>query len=586
MSRKFVFFTAVVLLGLLSLFGVPIMSAQAKMPGQNLSSGWPNLVCGQWRVEQGQIKFVPIAGLYTRYHSQDEDPKVETVVVSSGDWHVWNYIQEPVIGQWNLFSLAERYAILYNAWLDEDGPDELIAFAGMALTDNCVNRPLSPRHIPLRHIPFEICGSVVNSPLFPIGVGTGGGTSFGALFIPFGKESDPSSWFQFASFVDISSKPESKWPFTYPGTTQNVVLIGASGYFGEDGVDFTQDYKLVSSCRSDLTSPKRLPDVEHRVLRGDEWLDGKGVDVFYKNRSGCDSSCAVLEPYNTCAFQCVDLAVRLYGQVGYPNWSFDGGRSLISSAVQMADVARQRPVDFKDLEFYPNDGTATRPPAPGNLLIFAAADSNGHHGHVAVVNRVAGDRLQFIQQNLCDGKDKTPRPSGQATIEVTLRQGSQAFRIRPELSYASLIGWIHSERVKQGLIDQPRIEALGGLSWNRDDTTLYLYLSPASVRLLAFGEPAVATRKTPAKMIADLLPAHATALTDGKYVEDVLKTAANWIRSDSRLHPNKGVRSVDIALKYTGRMHWLRPWGGPANGKWVPFTMDKLSTAADFQTTK
>ena len=34
-----------------------------------------------------------------------------------------------------------------------------------------------------------------------------------------------------------------------------------------------------------------------------------------------------------------------------------------------------------------------------------------------------------------------------------------------------------------------------------------------------------------------------------------------------------GVRSVDFTLEYTGQIIWVRPWGGPANGKWIPFVM-------------
>jgi len=43
-----------------------------------------------------------------------------------------------------------------------------------------------------------------------------------------------------------------------------------------------------------------------------------------------------------------------------------------------------------------------------------------------------------------------------------------------------------------------------------------------------------------------------------------------------------GVRSVDFTLKYTGQIIWVRPWGGPANGKWIPFVMEGIFSAPRF----
>ncbi|WP_169239729.1 CHAP domain-containing protein [Candidatus Roseilinea sp. NK_OTU-006] len=309
---------------------------------------------------------------------------------------------------------------------------------------------------------------------------------------------------------------------------------------------------------------QELPDARHRVLRGTDWLGGRGVDVFYKNGSTCDFSCSqTLKPLNTCAFQCVDLAVRLYATVGYPNWSLNG--SLISAAYQMRDVAIAQKGDFSDLTFYPNDGTAERPPAPGNLLIFGAAASNGYFGHVAVVNRVFGNYLEFVQQNLC--YDGTARLGDYALIKVELVDGKQKFRVSTPDAYSTLLGWIHSKRVKEQLIDQSKMLKLGALSWNRDDTAVYVYLSPESTRRLAAGET-----DFEARIAAALDRAGALSFTDGEVAHRVIQQIGAWARSDARLSPQQGVRSVDFTLKYTGRMYWVRPWGGPANGKWIPFT--------------
>lgn len=278
--------------------------------------------------------------------------------------------------------------------------------------------------------------------------------------------------------------------------------------------------------------------------------------------------------------------MRLYAKVGYPNWSLDGGRSLIGSAVQMADVARQRPVNFEDLEFYPNDGTATRPPAPGNLLIFAAAPSNGGYGHVAIVNSVSEEEVSFVQQNHCvyyDGLGLTTLYDS-ALIEVALKQGQQTFRVVPQETYSAVVGWIHSKRIKERLIDQPRITLgkNGGLSWNADDTTIYLYFSPELTRLYAsdlhktlkkIPDPPFEYDELVDKTLEEL-PDRAFAFTHPGHVNCVLDEVRRLINGDRRLNPRNGVRSVDIAIKYTGYMHWLRPWGGPASKKWFPFIAD------------
>ncbi|MCS7060608.1 MAG: CHAP domain-containing protein, partial [Anaerolineae bacterium] len=334
-------------------------------------------------------------------------------------------------------------------------------------------------------------------------------------------------------------------------------------------------------------SQQNLPNKEHRVLAGKDWLGGRGVDAFYKNRNSCSFECEGTTKLNTCHYQCVDLVVRLYNTVGYPQWSLNG--RLVTAAAEMEEVARQKTGAFADLEFYPNDGTATRPPAPGNLLIFAADSSNGGFGHVAVVNKVSGNMLEIVQQNLCIGG--APLVRDYALIEVNVSQGRQTFRVRPRRGYSPLRGWIHSKRVKERLIDQKPMVKVEDISWNRDDTAVYLYLSPERTRLLAFGELSQVER------IVDLLDQTSALnltkmtvysvlqfLTDSSgelkeaisFLESnphhVLRLAREWIRTDPRLNPENGVRSVDITIKYTGRMYWLRPWGGPADSKWIPFT--------------
>lgn len=331
-----------------------------------------------------------------------------------------------------------------------------------------------------------------------------------------------------------------------------------------------------------MPSPTPSPTLSPPVLAGTAWLGGRGVNVYY-DRVGCTTACeTTLQPWNTCAFQCVDLAVRLYAQVGYKNFRImlnDKDSRLIATASEIKKfVAQQnRPSDDPkdELKFYPNDGTATRPPAPGDLLIFAPAAANGYAGHVAVVDTVAGDLLWFVQQNICYNGKTWPRDM--ALIEVKVEKGKQKFRVRPRIEYSALEGWVHSKLIKEQLVDRSNTVRTGDITWNSDDTAIYVYLSPAQTRSLAFGRPNYQTGKTPEGIVLDLLDgSKALTFTDNLYAACVLDRVKEWIRKDTRLNPTNGVRSVDFTLKYTGQMYWLRPWGGSADGKWIPFTAQSV----------
>jgi hypothetical protein len=108
---------------------------------------------------------------------------------------------------------------------------------------------------------------------------------------------------------------------------------------------------------------------------------------------------------------------------------------------------------------------------------------NGYAGHVAVVNWVAGDTLEYVQQNVCP--TGPPEPYGWANLEVELDNGKQLFSITDGGSGGSVAGWVHSDLIKQQLIDQPEMRRAGDIRWNRDDTAVYVYLSPARTRAAA-----------------------------------------------------------------------------------------------------
>jgi len=322
-----------------------------------------------------------------------------------------------------------------------------------------------------------------------------------------------------------------------------------------------------------------LPASGYIVLKGKDWLNGKGVDVFFNQPCGKRSS-QTITPINTIQFQCVDLAARLYCQVGYRNnFRLNEAGTLLEHAWQLEDFARRtsRPqYDPSDkLSFYPNDGTATRPPAPGDLLVFKPSKMNNYDGHVAVVNRVAGDLLEYVQQNICSPEGQ-PVVTDTARIEVQLQGDRQLFRISEGGFAGEVKGWVNSERIKEQLIDQPRLLQVGDIQWNRDDTAVYVYLSPARTRAAALG--AWGDQDVALLEFADLLKeAGALSFTTYDLAWQIANQVSKWIRSDRRLNPASGVRSVDFTLKYTGRMIWVRPWGGPANGKWIPFVMEDLA---------
>jgi hypothetical protein len=301
----------------------------------------------------------------------------------------------------------------------------------------------------------------------------------------------------------------------------------------------------------------------HKVLTGTDWLGGNGVDVYYYKPAPCDQPGVKIREFSTYAFECVDLAVRLYAKVGYKNFR-EPDKPPIEAAKDLVDADKFQAPRNGQLRFYRNDGSADRPPAPGDLLVFEASAQNGYFGHVAVVNRVAGDTLEYVQQNVCRSNKLVITDS--AHIHTTLTGDKQQFfTVTYGGSKDSIAGWVHSDLIKQQLIDQPDMRRAGDIRWNRDDTAVYVYLSPAYTRAAARGVPID-------KEIANLLKgAGALSFTDYELAVEITDLVAHLVRSDRRLNPASGVRSVDFTLKYTGRVIWVRPWGGPANGKWIPF---------------
>lgn len=286
-------------------------------------------------------------------------------------------------------------------------------------------------------------------------------------------------------------------------------------------------------------------------VAGKDWLDGKGVDAIYP-----PSGSPVPYPYKSelqekfgGRYQCLEFVVRLYDQLGYGRWpgQVNIPADLIT-VVQRAKDGVRGYENFRDLVYTPNGGST--PPRPGDILINAGG------GHVGIVNRVAGTKIELVQQNRGDGKNN---PAPIETIALTFAQDG--------FSVAGAVGWIHSPRMDSRLNQTnivPVPQTNNQLSWNRDADTVYVYLSEERTKQLASqGAPAAET-------VANLLSQGGQLrLTNVDYARCLMRRAAALTQQDDRFRPDRGVRSIDVTLKYAGTRIWVRPWGGSANSTWI-----------------
>ncbi|MFN4294883.1 MAG: CHAP domain-containing protein, partial [Thermoflexales bacterium] len=273
-----------------------------------------------------------------------------------------------------------------------------------------------------------------------------------------------------------------------------------------------------------LRSPKALRSIAP-VLRGSDWLGGGGVNVYYHPQGCADVSCSVQlsETFNTYSYQCVDLVVRLYGRIGMlNNWQ-------LQNAYEFRDVPQRKETEFSHLRFYPN-GESTRGPAPGDILVFGATSDNSA-GHVAVVDGVLGDYLTFVQQNMYNAC-REAQPYGGAFVD---QDNGGRFSVKPigaqDVSYPPLLGWLSTPCMKRLVDSWPANmqHPLNGLSWNRDQSGVYVYLSPERTRQLSRSSSNAAEA-----IAAELRRNGALSFTDSAYAECVIREVASWLREDAR----------------------------------------------------
>lgn len=115
------------------------------------------------------------------------------------------------------------------------------------------------------------------------------------------------------------------------------------------------------------------------LVAGSNWLGGNGVNVYSNGSGSCNGGSAGY------GWQCVDLAYRLYQQMGW-------GRVYAAN-----NNAYQIPEGSPGLLFY---GNGSYTPVPGDLIIEYGTSYNSY-GHVTVVNTVdlGAGVIHAIEQN-------------------------------------------------------------------------------------------------------------------------------------------------------------------------------------------
>ena len=67
---------------------------------------------------------------------------------------------------------------------------------------------------------------------------------------------------------------------------------------------------------------------DHIVLSYKDWLGSRGVDVCYDTSKPCNHKTNTIKTIDTYAYECVDLAARLYYKVGYNNFRWSDGTPI------------------------------------------------------------------------------------------------------------------------------------------------------------------------------------------------------------------------------------------------------------------
>ncbi len=321
------------------------------------------------------------------------------------------------------------------------------------------------------------------------------------------------------------------------------------------------------------------PVSDQYLLRGGDWLAGHGVDVIFPEIGPSKGEGFVeITPFCGYAYcyQCIELTIRLYAEkLGYlsnngrwpeivniPNDMIDvismadEKQALIKQgALSVNDPEATKYLPFADLTYTPNGGTT--PPRVGDLIIYTYRKPGDH---IMVVNQVAGNKIQVIQQNIWT-QSKPAIPVPQRLLDV-VEQSGHYFINNAE-------GWIHSPRMK-ALIN-PTSDAyffdskLGNGTWRWDEDAFTISLEKVG----AIGLAADIGQESAARLSQILSNAGAFTTTNEPFVRCALINAASITRNDVRFSSNFGLKGLDIRIQFTGDTLRLRPHGGKFDNQWI-----------------
>lgn len=339
---------------------------------------------------------------------------------------------------------------------------------------------------------------------------------------------------------------------------------------------------LLVICLSLIISPRPVaarPTGDQLLLRGTDWLAGKGVDVFYPD-TGPTKGEGYVEVTPFCGyaycFQCIELTVRLYAErLGYLstngrwpdsvsipydmidviNTAHDKQASIKQGALPVDDPEAVKYLPFADLTFIPNGGV--KPPRVGDLIIYTYRKKGDH---IMVVNRVAGNKVEIVQQNIwTQTKPATPIP----VRLLNIAESSGHYFIE------NAEGWIHSPRMKalinptqEQMFYDPGVGS-GTWRWDEDALTIYADRSVANAFSASGGQEAAT------KLSQQLFTSGALVTTSDSYVRCALMNAANTMSGDIRFTSSFGLKGLDIRIQFVGDTLRLRPHGGKFDNQWI-----------------
>jgi hypothetical protein len=315
------------------------------------------------------------------------------------------------------------------------------------------------------------------------------------------------------------------------------------------------------------------------LLYGKDWLAGYGVDVFYPDIGPSKGEGYVeITPFCGYAYcyQCIELTTRLYAErLGYistngrlpdtvsiPNDLID----MINTAHEMQGLVKKGAVSvndpeaakflpFADLSYTPNGGTT--PPHAGDLIIYTYRIPGDH---IMVVNRVAGNKIQIVQQNIWT-QTRPAIPIPDRLLDLVESRG------RFYINNAE--GWIHSPRM-ENLITPASEKAysdplLGVGTWHWDENALTITMDRSGAHGLSGDEGQEASTR----LSQQLNNAGAFAITSEPFARCALINAAVTVAGDMRFTSSFGLKGLDIRIQFTGDTLRLRPHGGKFDNQWI-----------------